>query len=133
MSLLDDLNGLRSPTGLRMDGATVFVRLRARQVSDDYDPSQTVEDWSQPVEMRFRGALASSSSTRTPDVLDNRTTTVAYLTVADPTVDVQAGDRIRPDPADGRWWEVTGVPSRDVNHATGWQPTTEIQMTEWRG
>lgn len=133
MSLLDDINGLRSTTGLRMDGATAFVRLRARQVADDYNPGQTVEDWSQPVELRLMGALASSSSTRTPDVLDDRTTSVAYLTVPDPSVDVRAGDRIRPDPADGRWWEVTAVPSRDINHATGWQPTLEIQMTEWRG
>ena len=30
-------------------------------------------------------------------------------------------------------WEVSGFPSRDVNAFTGWQPTMEVQLTEWRG
>ncbi|NEG56135.1 hypothetical protein [Bifidobacterium platyrrhinorum] len=127
MSLLDDLNTVSMP------GARRFIRLRARPVADDYDPTDTTDDWTDPEQLAFRGALASSSSMRTPDVLDRRTTTAAYLTVPDPTVDIRVGDRIRADPADGVVWSVTGVPSRDVNAFTGWHPTTEIQLTEWKG
>lgn len=131
MSLLDDLNS--SASGIRLDGAERFQRLRARRIPDDSNPMQTMDDWTNPEVLELSGALSSSSSTRTPDVLDVRTTSVAYLTVADPSADVRVGDRIRPDPDDGRMWEVTGVPAHDRNAFTGWRPTLEISLTEWRG
>lgn len=131
MSLLDDLN---SAVGVSaMAGATRFIRLRAKRKADSYNPAQTTEDWKHPAELEVHGALASSSSTRTPDVLDVQTTSTAVLTVADPDADIRIGDRIRPEPADGRMWEVSGFPSRDVNAFTGWQPTLEVHLTEWRG
>ncbi|MBW3090432.1 hypothetical protein [Bifidobacterium miconisargentati] len=128
MSLLDDLGG-----GFRLGGATLFERLRAARIPDAYNPMQSAEDWEHPDVLELRGALASSSSTRTPDVLDNQTTSVAYLTVDNPMADVRIGDRIRAKPDDGRMWEVSGFPSRDVNAFTGWRPTLEIQLNEWRG
>ena len=127
MSLLGDLIARGPP------GSTRFVRLRASRKPDPYNPAQTTEDWTQPVELEVRGALASSTSTRTPDVLDAQTTSTAVLTVSDPNADIRLGDRIRPEPADGRMWEVSGFPSRDVNAFTGWQPTLEVQLTEWKG
>ena len=120
-------------TGAGMTGAQSFIRLRARTITDPYNPEQTSRDWTDPDTLAIRGALASGSSTRAPDGLREQTSSVAYLTVPDPTVDVTAGDRIRPEPADGRIWEVTGDPSRDVNAFTGWNPTTEIPLTEWKG
>ena len=130
MSLLDDLT---AGGGWRMPGATKWRRLRASRKPDPYNPAQTTEDWTKPVELEVRGALASSSSTRTPDVLDVQTTSTAVLTVADPNADIRLGDCIRPEPADGRMWEVSGFPSRDANAFTGWQPTLEVQLTEWKG
>lgn len=127
MSLLDDIT--RGP----LPGATRFQRLRAHRIPDPDNPAQTVRDWTDPDAIELSGALASSTSTRIPDTLEDQTTSTAYLTVADPTADVTVGDRIRPVPDDGRLWEVTGMPSRDVNAFTGWQPTLEIPLTEWRG
>ena len=127
VSIIDDINASGLPA------ATRFVRLRASRKPDPYNPAQTTEDWTEPVELEVRGALASSSSTRTPDVLDVQTTSTAVLTVADPNADIRLGDRIRPEPADGRMWEVSGFPSRDANAFTGWQPTLEVQLTEWKG
>lgn len=88
MSIIDDINASGLPA------ATRFVRLRASRKPDPYNPAQTTEDWTKPVELEVRGALASSSSTRTPDVLDVQTTSTAVLTVADPNADIRLGDRI---------------------------------------
>lgn len=131
MSLLNDLTAPVS--GFSLSGALPYQRLRARRVPDPYNPAQTVLDWTTPDVLDLAGALASASSVRTPDARDVQTTSSAYLTVADPTVDVRVGDRIRPMPDDGRCWEVTGFPSRDQNGFTGWQPTLEIALTEWKG
>ena len=129
MSLLDSITGAAG-FGL---GGTAWVRLRGIPVKDEYSADTTAVDWTNPDTLRFRGALSSSSSTRTPDGLRDQTTSTAYLTVPDPTVDVKPGDRIRADPDDGRRWEVTGYPARDTNAFTDWQPTCEIPLTEWRG
>lgn len=129
MSLLDSIT---SAAGSVLTGTT-WVRLRGISVKDEYSGDITAMDWDKPDMLRFNGALSSSSSTRTPDSLRDQTTSTAYLTVPDPTVDVKPGDRIRADPDDGRRWEVTGYPARDVNGFTGWQPTCEIPLTEWRG
>lgn len=116
-----------------MPGATKWRRLRARKVDDSYSGEQAGEDWSNPETLDFAGALASSSSTRTPDGLREQTTSTAYLTSPDPTLDIMPGDRIQALPDDGRCWEVSGYPSRDVNAFTSWQPTIEIPLSEYRG
>ena len=130
MSLLDDLN---TGDGWRMNGATQWQRLRAKKVEDPYSGELTGEDWEHPDVLTFAGALAGSSSMRTPDVLREETTSTAYLTSPDPTLDVMPGDRIRAMPDDGRCWEVSGYPSRDQNAFTGWRPTIEIPLNEYRG
>lgn len=76
MSLLDDLN---AGGGWRMPGATKWRRLRARKAHDPYSGEQTGEDWSIR-KLWISPALASSSSTRTPDGLREQTTSAAYLT-----------------------------------------------------
>ena len=117
-----------------LPGATTYERLRARKTINPYNPNQYSDDWDTPDSLTFTGALAASSSSRNAVEGYNLTTTsTAILTVADPHVDIIAGDRIRAVPDDGRMWEVTGVPSKDVNAFTGWQPTTEITLTEWKG
>lgn len=131
MSLLDDMNA--GGGGWRMSGATKWRRLRARKVDDSYSGEQTGEDWSNPETLDFAGALASSSSTRTPDGLREQTTSAAYLTSPDPTLDIMPGDRIQALPDDGRRWEVSGYLSRDANAFTSWQPTVEIPLSEYRG
>ena len=83
--------------------------------------------------LEFAGALSSSSSMRTPDALREETTSTAYLTSTDPSLDIMPGDRIRAMPDDGRCWEVSGYPSRDANAFTSWQPTVEIPLSEYRG
>lgn len=116
-----------------MPGATRFKRLRAARYPSPYNPSDTVEDWDHPEELEFQGALTQSSSTRTVDGLREQTGTSGYITSNDPTLDVRAGDRILAVPDDGRRWEVSADPSRDVNAFTGFRPTIEIPITEWRG
>lgn len=130
MSLLDELT---ANDGWRMPGATKWRRLRAKPVKDRYSGELTGEDWSDPDVLEFAGALSSSSSMRTPNALRDQTTSTAYLTAADPMLDIMPGDRIRAMPDDGRCWEVTGYPSRDANAFTVWQPTIEIPLTEHRG
>lgn len=130
MSLLDELN---TGGGWRMPGVTKWRRLRARPVRDRYSGELTGEDWSDPDVLDFAGALASSSSTRTPDSLREQTASTAYLTSPDPTLDIMPGDRIQALPDDGRCWEVSGYPSRDQNAFTSWRPTVEIPLTEYRG
>lgn len=132
MSLLDDLNA-GGADGFRLSGATRFQRLRARRVPDPYNPAQSALDWTDPDVLELYGALSSSSSTRTPDVLDVQTTSTAYLTIDDPEADVRILDRIRSVPDDGRLWEVSGFPANDTNGFTGWRPTLEVALTEYRG
>lgn len=120
-------------SGFGMNGAMRFVRLRAKRRPDPYNPSDFSEDWSQPDRLVVHGALSSSSSRRTPDRLREQTASGAYLTIADQQADVRLGDCIRADPDDGRLWEVTGIPSRDANAFTGWRPTLEIELSEWKG
>ncbi|PKU96716.1 hypothetical protein CQR55_1051 [Bifidobacterium pseudolongum subsp. globosum] len=127
MSLLDDLDATNA---LHL---TPCIRLRAAQSANPYNPRATANDWTKPDELAFSGALAASSSTRTPDGLDTATTTRAVLTVFDPSTDIRVGDRIRAEPDDGTLWQVTGVPARDLNPFTGWQPTLEIQLEEVKG
>lgn len=130
MSLLDELT---TNDGWRMPGSTKWRRLRATVIKDEYSGELTGEDWDNPDVLEFAGALSSSSSTRTPDTLRDQTTSTAYLTAADPMLDIMPGDRIRAMPDDGRCWEVTGYPSRDANAFTGWNPTIEIPLHEYRG
>lgn len=132
MSLLDDMNA--GGGAFAMAGATRCIRLRAKRKANPYNPAQHEPDWSVPPdELAIMGALSSSSSTRTPDTLDTQTESTAYLTIPDPTADVEIGDRIRTDPDDGRLWEVDGFPSKDVNAFTGWRPTLECRLTERKG
>ena len=131
MSLLDDLN---AGGGWRMPGATKWRRLRARKVDDPYSGEQAGEDWSNPETLDFAGALASSSSTRTPDGLREATWDEALDLVAGKLRDTWKADKSRLAlPDDGRRWEVSGYPSRDANAFTSWQPTVEIPLSEYRG
>ena len=97
------LDDLNAGGGWRMPGATKWRRLRARKVDDSYSGER------------------------------EQTTSTAYLTSPDPTLDIMPGDRIRALPDDGRCWEVSGYPSRDANAFVSWQPTIEIPLAEYRG
>ena len=119
------LDYLGHGSSFSMPGVTKWRRLRAKRKTNPYSVP--------PDELAIMGALASSSSTRTPDTLDTQTESTAYLTIPDPTADVKIGDRIRADPDDGRLWEVDGFPSKDVNAFTGWRPTLECRLTERKG
>lgn len=130
MNALDYITG---STEFTLAGATSFQRLRARRIPRAMNPKQTDEDWEHPDIIEIRGALSSSTSTRIPDSLDLQTTSTAVLTIDNPKADVRIGDRIRAVPDDGRLWEVNGFPSNDVNAFSGWQPTLEIQLAEWKG
>lgn len=131
MSVYEYIGG--SSDGFTLPGATMFERLRARREPSPTNPRRMAESWDDPDRLELRGALASSSSMRTPDTLDVHTTSTAYLTIDDPTADVRVGDRIRAMPDDGRLWLVAGFPSHDVNAFTAWRPTLEIQLTEYKG
>ena len=130
MSEVDDyING----TGSGMPAALTYTRLRAARKPDPYNPKHTVEDWNNPERLTINGFLASSASQRSPDGSREETSSSAVLTIPDPNADIRIGDRIENTPYDGRRWEVTGIPSNDVNPWTGWQPTLEVQLQEWKG
>lgn len=131
MSILDDIP--TNPTGFTLPGATPFHRLRPTRIPDPYNPAATADDWTNPDIQTIHGALASSTSTRLQDGNRDQTTSTAVLTIDDPHADIQVGDRIQPNPADGRCWEVTGFPSNDINAFTGLQPTLQISLSEWKG
>ena len=116
-----------------MPGRTKFRRLRANRKTDPNNGRFTLPDWNDPQILEFEGAFASSSSTMSADTLREQTESTATLTVPDPSADIRLHDRITAVPDDGTVWEVTGVPSHDVNAFTGWQPTLEIQLTNWKG
>lgn len=122
-----------SPVGMTMPAATPFTRLRAGIKPSPYNPQHTLEDWDNPSRMEFMGFLASTSSVVSPDANREETTSTAILTVPDPLVDIKKGDRILQADEPDRQWEVTGVPSRDQHPFTGWRPTCEISLTEWKG
>ena len=120
------------------------VRERRQPVTDPYDPgTQVPGSWEGPVaylelEQAF---VASSSSTALVDATRSQILTEKSLYCTDPSVDVQAGDRIRRGGTfdeDTETWsggEVLYVnvrPAADTNPFTGWQPVVEIplDMTE---
>lgn len=125
MSILDDIRGVN------VCGET-FTRLRPLRKTDPYNPEQTIPVHGRFDELIFHGVLAQSSSTTISDINRQELRTSAVITVQDPNVDVRAGDIIR-RAADGVKYKVTGSPARDVNAFTGWQPTAEIQVTEYKG
>ena len=106
-------------------------RLRAPHVEDPYNPARTVSDWDGEVDkLVFNGFIATASSVMTPDGAREQAVTAATLTVADPTVDIRRGDRIK----DGSHvYTVDVVPSVDANPFTGWQPTLEVGLQEVEG
>lgn len=106
-------------------------RLRAPLVEDPYNPARTVQDWDGEVdELAFSGFIATASSVMTPDGAREQAVTAVTLTVADPTVDIRRGDRIK----DGSHvYTVDVVPSVDANPFTGWQPTLEVGLQEVEG
>lgn len=120
---------LMAGAGMPMPLASTLKRTRARRVADPYNPSRTIDDWSDPDVAKIEGFLASTSSTENPDGPREEASSSAVLTCA-PDADVRRGDRIEPVPADGRVWAVTGFPSSDASPFTGWRPTLEATLEE---
>ncbi|NMW65985.1 hypothetical protein HHJ78_10865 [Mobiluncus mulieris] len=108
-----------------------FERLRPGVEPDPYDPDAAgVPTWDKPDILVFEGFLTESTSTITPDAVRGQVATSGVLTVADPNVDIQVGDRIRQG---DRLWQVTGRPAKDKNPFTGWQPTLEATVAQYEG
>lgn len=109
-----------------------FVRLRAKQKPDRYNPDSLVDDWSQaPDELELFGSWSSTSSTVGADAVREQQTTTKQLVIFDPDADVREDDRIRAE--DGAVFSVTGRPARDQNPFTGWRPTLVIDLEEGKG
>lgn len=125
MSILDDIAG-SSQHGEK------FTRLRPWRRQDPYNPAQTIPTQGDGDKLTFVGVLSQSSSVKINDTIREQTRTSAVITVFDPTVDVSVGDMVRRE-STGVKYVVTGNPARDCNAFTGWQPTAEIQVTEYRG
>lgn len=106
-------------------------RLRTEGEYDPYNPLHKVPNWDGEVdELAFNGFISTSSSVMSPDGAREQVATDATLTVADPTVDIRRGDRIK----DGSHvYTVDVIPSVDANPFTGWQPTLEVGLQEVEG
>lgn len=119
--------------GLSMPSVTRFQRI-APQDDNPYTRRPGGSNKARRLErVTFNGFLASSSSTRIAQQAGTETTSVAVLTVLDPTLDLQVGDTVVALPADGRRWVVDGFPAHDVSPFSGWQPTLEATLREIRG
>ncbi len=106
-------------------------RLRADAVYDPYNPLKMVPDWDGELnELAFNGFISTASSVMSPDGAREQAVTSVTLTVADPTVDIRRGDRIKDG---GRVYVVDVVPSVDASPFTGWQPTLEVGLLEVEG
>ena len=124
---------LAQAVGLSMPNVTRFQRI-APQDSNPYTRRPGKPNKVQRLaRIEFNGFLASSSSTRTAQQVGTETTSMAVLTVLDPTLDLQVGDTVEALPADGRRWIVDGFPARDISPFSGWQPTLEATLREIRG
>lgn len=109
-------------------GQSVF-RDRRRLVDDPYNPdNQTLGSWEDALDTITveSASIASSSSVAVSSATRTELLTSKSLYCTDPTVDVQAGDRIRVagDPP----YYVHVRPSADINPFTGWQPVVEIPL-----
>ena len=119
------------------------VRERRQPVQDPYDPgnpaSQVPGSWEDPLAYLELDDVfvASSSSTAPVDATRSQILTEKSLYCTEPSVDVQAGDRIRRGGTfdeDTETWsggEVLYInvrPTADTNPFTGWQPVVEIPL-----
>lgn len=115
------------------------VRERRQPVTDPYDPgAQVPGSWEDPLlYLELEDAfVASSSSTSPVDATRSQILTDKSLYCTEPSVDAQAGDRVRRGGTkgeDGIWrgGEVLYVnvrPTADTNPFTGWQPVVEIPL-----
>lgn len=103
------------------------VRLRRRELIDDYSGTVTLGDWDTPDELPLDGAyVASSSTSARRDAARNELLEEKSLYLGDPHADVQAQDRVR---AQGVTYSIDGMPSADGSPWTGWQPIREIPLT----
>lgn len=112
------------------DFVSQMVRQRAALVADPYDPDSVVKDWSTPVEITVEGYFSSGSSAIQPEAVREHLSSVTQLVFDDPDVDVAVGDRIKFGP---HLFTVTGIPARDVNPFTGWQPTLVVDLEAGAG
>lgn len=114
-----------------MGHATTLTRIRYGTKPNPYNPDREIPDPSKSDKLEFQGFISTVSSATTPDAARQETVTTATLTVPDPAVDITVGDRVR-EPS-GRIWQVDGIPTADANPWTGWRPTLEANLTEWKG
>lgn len=126
----DDSIGADTP--FPMGHLTHMVRQRATPIQDAGGPAYD-EDWTHPELLEFDGYLASQSSTETTastNPRDQGTLTSRQLIIPDPTTDIREHDRII---IQGDTWTVTGIPTRDINPFTGWQPTLVANLEHPQG
>lgn len=117
--------------GFGFEHTTTFIRRRAVQIPDPYNPESMVEDWSQdPSEINVSGYFSSQSSTEQSDPVREHASTLKQLIFDDPDVDVKRGDRIKQGE---RIWTVEGFPEQDINPWTNWQPTLVANVREGVG
>lgn len=119
--------------GLSMPNVTRFQRIAPQNENPYTRGPGNSNKAKRSARIAFNGFLASSSSTRTAQQVGTETTSVAVLTVLDPTLDLRIGDRVETLPADGRRWVVDGFPAHDISPFSGWQPTLEATLREIRG
>lgn len=119
--------------GLSMPNVTRFQRIAPQDENPYTRKPGSSNKAKRPARIEFNGFLASSSSTRIAQQAGTETTSTAVLTVLDPTLDLQVGDRVETLPADGRRWVVDGFPAHDISPFSGWQPTLEATLREIRG
>lgn len=119
--------------GLSIPNVTRFQRFAPQDSNPYTHRSSRPNKAARLARIEFSGFLASSSSTRTAQQIGTETTSMAVLTVLDPTLDLQVGDTVETLPADGRRWVVDGFPAHDISPFSGWQPTLEATLHEIRG
>jgi len=111
-----------------VDLPQTVTRQRRRTVPNPYNPDSPIPgSWDEPLdEQSLPGSWISSSSSIAPaSATRSQIITAKSLFCSDPSVDVQAGDRII---APGGPYYVHVRPEADVHPFTGWQPPVEIPL-----
>lgn len=102
-----------------------FVRLRAVEKVDPYDPDATIPaDWSAPDRLDLLGFFDDDDSETVADAVRAQEVSRRTLYVQ-PGADVRTGDRVEWSDA---VWSIDGEHSVPRNPFTGWQPYRKLKL-----
>lgn len=115
--------------GVFFQAAQEITITRPGTKPNPYNPAESIPDWENATMTSVYGFIAVGTWNDNTTSNEARLTGAATLTITSPNADVQHGDKITGP--DGAVWRIEGHPRSNINPFTGWQPTTEANLTAW--